>query len=202
MLTPSSVNSLSAKAECPLQAVKLLVQRESYRTCHIRLPEDTHRLPAITLDGKFYGFFRALSDPVKTLGLLLKLSVRGNQAMMTMTNRGYAVWVYEPDGSLVPSSKKGIQALPPTFGPADCWIISDHQPGYRTCSLKVPDLPDTIMGLSNNRKLYSLYRREKDAADTLKLAARLCQRGDEVVLMAGTAGYVICIEEPGATIAP
>lgn len=201
MLTPKSASSDTAKANQPIQPVKLLTQRESFTTCRINVLGDTERLPAIAMSGKFYSFFRSVSDPNKTLGLMLKLVLRGNEVAMTLTSKGYAIWVHEPDGSLVTAPpEKTPRLLPPTFGPADCWIISDRQPGYRVCSLKVPDLPDKIPGLASSQKFYSLYRREKNAANTLKTSARLCQRGDEAVIVVSKTGYVICIYEPGATL--
>lgn len=200
MYTSPSATTIETPKQTSLQAVKLISQRETYVTCHVRIPGDAQRLPAIAMDGKFYSFFRSLKDPQKTLGLLLKLSSRNNQVAMTPTGKGYALWVYEPDAALVSTNKVGPRTLPPTFGPASCWIISDRQSGYRICSLKVPDLSDTVQGLTNGQKLYSLYRREQSAESTIKLAARLSQRGDEVVVVVSTSGYVICIYEPAATI--
>jgi len=184
-----------------LQPVKLLSQREDYTTCHIHIPGDEHRLPAIAVDGKFYGFFRASNDPTKTLGLLLKLAARGDEVVATPTKRGYALWVHEPTGTLAKATNRTTRTLLPTMSPADCWIISDRQPGFRTCSLRVPDLPDTVPGLANGQRLYSLYRREKDADSVLKLSTRLSQRGDEVVVLVSLQDYVLCIYEPGAAIA-
>jgi hypothetical protein len=201
VLTSTSLNALSTDGDNSLQPVKLLAQRDEYTTCHIYVPGDSHRLPAIALDGNFYSFFRSIDDSSKTLNMLLKLSVKGNQTVMTPTRRGYAIWVYEAGALLATPSDKAPRTLSSSFGPADCWLISDRQAGYRTCSLKVPDLPDLVPGLANGQKLFSLYRREKDADITLKLGARLSQRGDEIVILVAEEGYAICIYEPGATIA-
>jgi hypothetical protein len=183
----------------PLQSVKLLSQREDYVTYHIHLHDDPHRLPAIALDGRFYSFFRALDHPDKAINLLVKLSARGDQTVLTPTRQGYAVWVYESTGHVaLPLNQKMPRRLLPTLSPADCWVIRDNQPGYRLCTLKVPDLPDAVPGLANGLKLYSLYRRETDAANLLKLAARLAQRGDELVILKRPDGLVLYIYEAGA----
>ncbi|NER82844.1 MAG: hypothetical protein F6K42_25470 [Leptolyngbya sp. SIO1D8] len=201
MLTLPSPHAASQKMDSSVQSIKLLTQRESYTNCRIYIPDEADRMPAISVESKFYGFFRALSDPAQTLRWLFKLTQRGDQVAVTSTKKRYVIWVYEPDGSLVKSNaKKAPNTITPAFGPADCWVIHDKQPGYRVCSLKVPDLPDTISGIAQGQKLYSLYRRENDAANTFKLAARLCQRGDEVVIVVSSASYAICISEPGATI--
>lgn len=184
-----------------MQPVKLLAQRDDYTTCHIFLPEDGHRSPAIALDGNFYSFFRSLDNPVKILSILQKLSAKGEPTVMTPTKRGYAIWVYEPSAILAAPSGQAPRTLPPSFGPANCWIINEQQPGYRICNLDVPDLPDAVPGLANGQKLFSLYRREKDADITLKLGSRLSQRGDEIVILVTGQAYAICLYEPGATIA-
>jgi hypothetical protein len=206
VLSSATLNSQLTQAELSLQPAKLLSQRDDYTTCHVFMPEagvpaGGHRSPAIVLDGHFYSFFRSADDPVKILSLLQKLSANGELAVMTPTPRGYAIWVYEPDAQLAAPEGQQARALPPSFGPANCWIINDRQPGYRTCTLKVPDLPDTVPGLANGQKLFSLYRREREADTALKLSSRLSQRGDEIVIVLAQQEHAICIYEPGATIA-
>ena len=204
MFTSPSHSSSSNEIAPPLQPVKLLTQRDDYVTCHIQIPEETRRLSAIALDGKFYSFFRVLKEPPKALDLLLKLTARGNQVAMTRTRTGYVIWVHEPEGLLATSDKQIVpRVIPLIFGPADCWIIGERQPDYRACSLKVPDLPDPLLGLANSRqKFYSLYRREKDPAEALKIAARLTRYGDEVTVLVRKEEYVLCIYEPAAKILP
>lgn len=187
----------------PLQPIKLLIQREDYTTCHIAIPGDTQRLAAIALSHKFYSFFRAPKEATKALGLLLKLAARGNQTAFTLTAKGYAIWVHEPDAVLAGLTPQDMAQALPTLVPADCWIIGDRQPGYRACSLQVTDLPEPVRGLSNHQgRLYSLYRRANDAGQALKVAARLCRRRDEVVMVVGKTGYILCVYEPNATILP
>ena len=202
MFTSTSAKSASAvKDGLPIQAVKLLSQREDYSTCHVCVPGDSHRLAAISLDGKFYSFLRFVKEASKAIRILQRLSEKGRQAVLTPAGRGYAIWGEEPTGTLATRKGTDTRSISPTFGPADCWIIGDRQPGFRTCSLKVPDLPDIVPGLAKGQKLFSLYRREKDAETTLKLASRLSQRGDEVVLLTADEGHALCIYEPGATVA-
>ena len=202
--TSPFMSNASTEAKQTLQPVKLLVQREDYTTCHIKVAEEPQPLSAVSLDNRFYSFFRVLREPTKALGLLLKLTARGNHVAMILVNRGYVIWVYEPDGRLVtPAQKTSPKVIQTTPGPSDCWVISDHQSGYQVCSLKVPDLSDPILGLvDSNQKLYSLYRREQEAGHSLKLAARLTKRGDEVILLVRKDSYIICIHEPNAVIVP
>ena len=90
----------AAGSDQPPQPTKLLAQREDYTTCHIYLPDEQQRLPAIALDGNFYSFFRSLQDATKTLSILRKLSAKGEQTVMTPNKRGYAIWVYESDAEM------------------------------------------------------------------------------------------------------
>jgi hypothetical protein len=199
----TSSSRFAANRSQSLQAVKLLGSRDQYRTSHIHVPGDEHRLPAIALNGKFYSFFRSLNDAPKATGLMLKLTARGDQVALTPTRSGYALWVYEPEAlPALPAGASTPRTIAPTFDPADAWIISDRQPGFRTCSLKVTDLPDIVPGIASDRKLYSLYRRDQEPESVLKLASRLTQRGDEVVLLVTKIGYALCVEEPGATLVP
>lgn len=182
-----------------LQPVHLVAQREDYVTCHITIPDESERLPAIALGQQFYSFLRLLPDPVKTIGLLLKLSARGELVAVTLAKQGYALWVHEADGRL--ANKKMAKRVLSSSQPANCWIIGGRQAGYRLCSLRVSDLPDTLPGIvRDNNRLYSLYRREYDASKLLKIASRLIQRGDEVVIVVGKSQYALCIHEPEATV--
>ena len=119
---------------------------------------------------------------------------------MTPNKRGYAIWVYESEAVLATSRGAKARNLPPSFGPANSWIVCADQAGYNTCSLKVPDLPDMVPGLANGQRLFSLYRRESDPKTALSLGSRLSQRGDEFVILVGDAGYAICVYEPSATV--
>ncbi|NEQ47856.1 MAG: hypothetical protein F6K00_31740 [Leptolyngbya sp. SIOISBB] len=206
MLSPTVLNPQPTQMEPSLQPVKLLSQRDDYTTCHIFVPEvgapdGGHRSPAIALDGLFYSFFHSSVKPVKILRLLQKLSAKGELTVTTPTSHGYAIWVHEPEAELATRKGKQSRTLPPSFGPANCWLIGDRQPNYRPCTLDVPDLPDTVQGLANGQKLFSLFRRESDADMALKLGSRLSQRGDETVILVSEDAYAICIYEPGATIA-
>lgn len=195
--------SVLSQINSPLQPVSLLASRDAYTTCHVQVPDVPDRLPAITFGGGFFSFFRSLGDPVKALGHLLKLSGRGDRVAVTFHPKGYGLWIYEPDGVLAKASPRlQERVVLPALSPPACWVIGGRQPGYRTCSLKVPDLADVVPGLvRDNGHYFSVYRREQDADRTLKVATRLVQRGDEVVLLIGKSKYVVCVHEPGAIAA-
>lgn len=200
LLTSPNMTLTAADSKQLPQSTKLLAQRDDYTTCHISLPDEPQRLPAIALDGNFYSFFRSLQDAAKTLNLLRKLSANGEQTVMTPNKRGYAIWVHESDAVLATNRGSKARNLPPSFGPANSWIVSADQSGYNTCSLKVPDLPDMVRGLANGQRLFSLYRQESDPKTALSLGSRLSQRGDEIVILVGDASYAIYVYEPSAIV--
>lgn len=165
------------------------------------IPGEPDRLPAIALNGQFYSFFRSSTDLTITLKLVLKLTQRGNAVVLTQTKVGHVIWLAEPDAqSTGPLKRTSSPNVASDFGPADCWILSDSQPGYQSCTLKVPDLPETVPGLAMGQKLFSLYRRDHDGRNALKLAGRLTQRGDEVAVLVTQGTYMICVREPVATL--
>jgi sulfur transfer complex TusBCD TusB component (DsrH family) len=184
------------------EAVKILTHRDQYDTCHITIPGEPDRLPAIALNGQFYSFFRSSGDLTTTLKLVMKLTQRGDAVVLTQTKVGHAIWLVEPEAQRsTPRKGKAARSVTPNFGPADCWILSDSQKGYQPCTLKVPDLPETVPGLAMGQKLFSLYRRDRDGLNALKLAGRLTQRGDEVVILLTQDAYVLCVRELAATLA-
>ncbi|MEM1281143.1 MAG: hypothetical protein AAGG53_14260 [Cyanobacteria bacterium P01_H01_bin.152] len=205
MQSPTVSNPQTQPMVPSLQPVKLLSQREDYTTCHIFIPEvgapgGGQRSAAIALDGCFYSFFHSSHEPTKVFRILQKLTAKGDGIAITFTRRGYVVWVHEPEAQLFTPKGRPPRTLTLSLGPANCWVIGDRQPGYRICTLDVPDLPEPIPGLANGQKLFSLYRREPDADMALVLGSRLSQRGDETVIVTSEQGYAICIYEPGATI--
>lgn len=194
---PVISSSTPPRTSRTLQPIKLLSQREQYTTCHIQVPDESERMAAIALNGKYYSFFRRCHQIPKALGLMMKLVGRGDAVAVTSTRQGYVIWLHEPD-AIAPAARRS-DAILPNLEPADCWVISDRQPQYRSCNLRVPDLPDTIPGLTDGQRCYSLYRREQDGDAALKLAARLTQRGDEVIVVVAGQGYTLCVREPSAT---
>ncbi|MGD1907904.1 MAG: hypothetical protein ACFB0C_18215 [Leptolyngbyaceae cyanobacterium] len=194
----SSLSPSAVVSTC--ESVKILTDRDQYSTCHVTIPGESERLPAVALNGQFYSFFRSSADLTTTFKLVVKLTQRGDAVVLTQTKMGHVIWLIEPDAQVASSSAKA-RSVTPNFGPADCWILRDRQSGYQPCTLKVPDLPETVPGLAMGQKLFSFYRRDRDGSNALKLAGRLTQRGDEVVVLLAQDTYVLCVREPVATVA-
>jgi len=71
------------------------------RVCQIRVPDLAEPLRAIVIDGKYYGLFKVAEARSQALELAAKLGLRGDETVITKTDEGNAVWVFEPDAVLV-----------------------------------------------------------------------------------------------------
>lgn len=82
--TPSAVSSL----------------KDSYVPCHVRVPQQSDRLPAICIGNTYYSLFRIVTRLPQATQICDKLGDRGYKVVITRMVRGYALWVWEPDAVL------------------------------------------------------------------------------------------------------
>lgn len=180
---------------------KILGDRRTYVSCHIRVPDVDHRLPAIALDGKFYSFLKAFKDAKKALTVASRLGKREDEAAITLTSRGYVLWALEPQARFVPPAHEPKFSLRPAFGPPACLLLSNSQ-SYERCLLRVADLDKTIAGIRFQDSLYSVFRVETGAESTINLISKLANRGDMTLLELTQDGqYLVAIQEPTALLA-
>jgi hypothetical protein len=178
---------------------KFLLERSTYVACHIRVPDVPQRISAIALDGRFYSFFRAIPEAQKAIAIATRLGKRDDEIAMTLTRRGYGIWVNEPQANYAPPAKDLRHSLKPAFGPSACLILGDAS-SYSRCSLKVPDLSQTVAGISYGGRYYSVFRQVKDAAEAIAIAAKLAQRGDETLMTLTPEGMALAVRELNATV--
>ncbi|HEY9736361.1 MAG TPA: hypothetical protein V6D06_08765 [Trichocoleus sp.] len=179
---------------------KFLVARESYIACHIRVPDVPQRIPAIALDGRFYSFFRAVPEAAKALAIATRLGKRDDEIAITLNRRGYSIWVNETQANYAPPASDPRHSLKPAFGPASCLILGDPM-SFSRCTLTVPDLAQSVDGLSYSGRFYSIFRQTSDAAEAIAIAAKLAQKGDETLMTINPEGIVIAVREINAAIA-
>jgi hypothetical protein len=176
---------------------KFLVNRSSYQACHVRLPDLPLRQPAIAVDGQFYSFFRALPVARKALIIAARLGKREDHVAITLTGRGYALWVHEPLASLAPPRQVSDRELEPVFGPVPCLLLNNAA-GYRRCCLQVPDLEQPIEGLVVGNRGYSIFRQVSDAVEAIALTARLTAMAEETVLVVMADSLLVAVFEANA----
>ncbi|HEY9763547.1 MAG TPA: hypothetical protein V6D07_13535 [Trichocoleus sp.] len=176
---------------------KFLVDRKSYIPCHISVPDTAQRLPAIALDGRFYSFFRVIQEPQKALAVATRLGKRDDEVAMTITKRGYILWVYEAQASYAPPASAPQHSLKPAFGPQACLMLGDST-SYVACPIKLLDGDSNIPGICYNGHYYSIFRKETDALKIISMVAKLSRKGDELLLALADSGYTLAVREPNA----
>lgn len=87
----------SAVRGLDLAASKILESRTLYQRCRIKVPHLERRLLAILFEGQYYSFFRAETTKEKVLEIIAKLSHRVQKTVITKTEKGYFIWVWEPE---------------------------------------------------------------------------------------------------------
>lgn len=78
-------------------AAQISTSREQYQTCRVRVPHLERRIFAVLVRGEYYGLFRSGITQEKALEIVTKLIHRGDQPVITQTEKGYAVWVWQPE---------------------------------------------------------------------------------------------------------
>lgn len=196
---PLTSSSLTPLREASPINCKLLISREQYTTCHIQVPESSHRLPAICLDHDCYSFFKTVKTAQKTLELVIKLGLRGDRSAITQTKLGYIIWVYEPEAKRMGARQKVRNSTLSDPIPSSCIILASRN-DYTPCYIRVSDFPEQLPAIQHRDNYYSLFRKEPDAEQVLTMAAKLTRRGDEVLIAPAKEGYALCILEPAAIV--
>lgn len=190
--------SINAAVHLPSHAIycKVLNERKTYVSCHIRVPDLDNRLPAIALDGKFYSFLKAVKDAEKALTTISRLGKGEDEIALTLSRRGYALWAPEPQGRFSPPQRDPRFSLKPAFGPPPCLFLSDAST-LEPCQIQVADLSKSVAGVRVNSDFYSVFRVEPEAQTSIQIVGKLASRGDTTLLGRARDGqYLIGVLEP------
>ncbi|MFB8791016.1 MAG: hypothetical protein U7123_19745 [Potamolinea sp.] len=93
----SEISSNSADQELELAFTNILCSREQYQICRLEMPHLKRRLFAVLVDGEYYSFLRAEKTKDNLRATLNKLSHRVGKTVITKTEKGYAIWAWEPE---------------------------------------------------------------------------------------------------------
>lgn len=197
----SQLDSLSSLASQHAHAIecKFLQSRNLYQPCHISAPDVDHRLSAIYVDNQFYSFFKVIAEPQKVLDVIVRLGKRDDKVAVTMTRRGFAIWVHEPSARYAPPSRKPKHTIQPVFGPKACLVITEAD-AYETCQIQVPDMAKPLSAITYRDRYYSIFKQEGDAARLIEIAAKLSQRGDDILIAIASSGYILALLEPNGKL--
>ncbi|KAM3094696.1 hypothetical protein ACKFKG_15565 [Phormidesmis sp. 146-35] len=79
---------------------RILNSSQQYQVCQIRVPDVAKPLEAIVVDHKYYGFMRRLRTENEAIEFANRLAKKGNESMITKSDRACAIWILEPDATL------------------------------------------------------------------------------------------------------
>ncbi len=83
-----------------------ILTRNSFKGCHIILPDVPEPVSAIFYDGKFYSYVRLYPSLEEAQRGLERSLALGNAAVLTQVRKGLILWVLESDARL--ASKRRI----------------------------------------------------------------------------------------------
>ena len=83
--------------ELKLAGSNILSSREQYQICRLEMPHLKRRLFAVLVNGEYYSFLRSEKTQDNLRATMNKLSHRVGKTVITKTEKGYTIWVWEPE---------------------------------------------------------------------------------------------------------
>ncbi|QZZ21147.1 hypothetical protein J5X98_01165 [Leptothermofonsia sichuanensis E412] len=176
---------------------RLLESRTQYRSCHIRLPGDSHRTAAIVVEGKYYSLVKVTQTRQQTLEICRRLIVKGHQILITKIAKGYAIWVFEPDAIPQTPPRSSTSPVHKPIASPTCRILSDRS-RYLMCQIRVPDLDEHLEAIQVDGRYYGLFKVAETRQQALEFAVKLGRRGDETIITRTPEGDAIWVLEADA----
>lgn len=190
---PSSTSNSSTSM------LRVLASRDQYRACHIHLPGDDQRLPAVLVDGKFYSLLKIVKEPQKALKVCNLMIAKGKQLVVTKTTKGVAIWTHEPEAIVDSRTQKHLQ-IPQSASPELPNGILEVPSQYQSCYIRVADLDDRLEAIQWNGRYYSLFKVTETRQQVIELGNKLKRRGDAAVITQTSRGYCLWVWEPDARL--
>lgn len=66
----------------------------------ISVPDIAQPLEAVFTSGKYYSLLRVVKDREAAIELVDRLTQKGNETVITQSDRGFSIWVLEPDADM------------------------------------------------------------------------------------------------------
>jgi hypothetical protein len=79
----------------------ILLETSRFSYCQIQVPDLDEQLAAISFEGLYYSFFRAIGSSQDLVSITRKLAQRGDQGVITSESGRYSIWVLEVDATVV-----------------------------------------------------------------------------------------------------
>ena len=177
---------------------EIFENRSQYQSCHIFVPDQDSRLPAVFVQGQYYSFFKMVKDRYQAIDISARLAQRGDKTVITKAAKGYAVWVLEPEAQLH-TPVKPVTSAPVAAQPSRSrFKLLESREQYHPCHVRVPDLEQRLAAVLVDGSYYSLLKVAKDEAQAMELASRLVNRGNDTVVIKNFKGYTVWVVEPDA----
>jgi hypothetical protein len=177
---------------------EIFENRSQYQPCHIFVPDQDSRLPAVLVQGQYYSFFKMVKDRYQAIDISARLAQRGDKTVITKAAKGYAVWVLEPEAQLHTPAKPVTPAPIAAQPPQSRFKLLESRDQYHPCHVRVPDLEQRLAAVLVDGSYYSLLKVAKDEAQAMELATRLVNRGNDTVVIKNFKGYTVWVVEPEA----
>jgi hypothetical protein len=181
----------------------VLISRQQYLTCHIKVNDVDLPIAAIAIGKDFYSYFRIIPKSHEVFKFILRLSYRGDRFVVTLAPKGYVLWLYEPQAQMVHHRPQqltklvGLAPLPPTH-----FLISLRQ--CQLEDLQIPGMKDPLPGLTYADRAFSLLEIEANTNVILEMVGRLgAQHHETIILVLKTeeeSNFAICVHEPEAEL--
>jgi hypothetical protein len=85
--------------------VALMIKRNSFKNCHITVPDLPSPIGAIQYQENFYSYFRYFSSLEAAQRVAQRLISSGNVVVLTQVPKGLVLWIFESDAQRVKSAR-------------------------------------------------------------------------------------------------
>ena len=193
----------STRAQSPVNQLdlipKILESREQYRSCHICLPGEEHRLAAIRVHDQYYSLVKVVQDRARSLEVGKRLTSAGTDAVVTRLAKGYAIWRLEPDAYVDACPRSSSQPMPPSTETPPCKILESRRE-YTACYINLSEDDRRLAAVRVDGNYYGLLKMVTTEQQALTLASRLQRKKVGVVITKVVQGYAVWFLEPNAVV--
>lgn len=162
----------------------------------MRLPDEEQRIPAITVNGKYYSLVKVVKDRAKALKICDRLTNLGNETLITCLAKGDAIWVWERDA--IPERRAKEPQHEPSQSTPSTYRILESDQSYQNCQIRVPDLDMSLAAIALEGKYYTLFKLVETRDKAIALAQKLLSNGDDIVITTVENRYGVWVMEPEA----
>jgi hypothetical protein len=172
----------------------ILTNRARYHSGFITIPDEAKPVAAIEVIGKYYSFARFCPNQAQAFETTSRLLDRDRLSVITETPKGYAVWRWEPEATLVTKRANKAKAKD-----GFCKILK-VQTKVPICAIQVPDLDKPLTAIRVSGQFYALIKGVADEPAAIALGTQMSQWGDRILVTPKRTGFSLWIYEAQAQL--